>query len=316
MRRLTRLCFLIVLAGAVSCRNGIPLPHEAREIEVDASMGQAVKGSGDDGLDRGYTLYLTAHVVDDVLPANNIDYFIARPFTWQADSWKAASPVFWPLGGNRLSFLAVATDAASFDIPSAAVWNDESAANGFDLDIPDNCMTDREVLFGRAVSTKGNNGPVAINMHHSQSCLNFRIGTNYPNSVRIDRIVIKDVYTGGNLRVINSGGYAMPYWNFRGHYRHDMVVPGSEKLVATAEVRDLTVYLPEQASCDLEIHWRRKASDIQTWEDAGYVNTVTYSPKVDSWWYGHKTVYTMDISLDRILFDVEVLPWETENKYI
>lgn len=301
----------LLVAGAVSCHRAEPA-SDLMPLELDALTELPTRTVADGtSLPGTYILTVSAHLDDAV---NDLDYFTAHSFVHGGSSWKGSPTVYWPLSGS-LDVLCLATEAEGPDLKAIARWSSPDATRAVLADIPDRSALGTELMYGAARLSRGS-AAGCIEMNHSQALLRLRIASNAADLVRIDRIEVEDVYTGGVLTVRNDGVLSHE-WSFRGHGRDELLlVPGSESVVLGGVPSVFDVLLPEQAARRLRISYRRRDYADDPWDSAPVRKTAVYAPLTDSWWSGSMYEYRMSFTLTEIIFSLDLKSWNSSSSTV
>lgn len=283
-------------------------------ITLYESMSNTKTILSDTDLPDSYTIYASAYFTNLTEKEHCGNYFVARPFRKYNSLWSSIPAVYWPIGG-KLDFLFIASEDSAIDIGSCAVWSEGNCTKGVVADIPDGDCLESEILFATTLNRKSENGSVPVRFNHAQSWIQFVISGDASDILRIDRIVIENVYAGGTLRVSNDI-YPDAEWSFRGHHRSDRIVPESEGIVVAADAPSVCgILLPEQESCDISLYYSIRSSAQEDWSTA--TNSVFhYKAGANPWFYGEKTIYAIGLSLQKITFNLSIEKWGSDEKEI
>lgn len=283
-------------------------------IQFSAIADRTKTVVSDSFLPDSYTIYASAYFTNSTDPANSGDYFLSRPFRNVGGSWVSDPAVFWPTG-CKLDFLALACEDESFDLPGKSVWNSGNCTEEVEISIGDGEFLDSELLYAAAAGRTSESGGVSLQFNHTQNWLQFVVSCDVADILRIDRIVIKNVYTGGTLTVSNvispDAG-----WSFRGHRCSDLTVTGSEGVILAAGVSPLcSILLPEQEACDISLYYSARTSTDDDWSTA-LSCVLHHKAGEDPWYYGEKNVFKIGFSLSEITFTSSIEPWTDEEQDI
>lgn len=261
-----------------------------------------------------YTVHLSSYFYNDSDASKNDIYFTDKSFRKNGSVWKSNPVVFWPFGGH-MSFLALACVDSDFDTLHSVEWSYPDCTKGAVLSLPDGACAESEILFGNAVSEGSGDMSVALKLYHSQSWLSFLVGAEVDGFVRIERIVIRNAYDGGSFKIDNTL-FLSGEWSFRGRFRHDVVVPGSEEVVLSGTGAVCDILLPEQGACDVVIEYRRRSSLGLEWSSVA-VERYVHKASADPWYYGMKNIYEIAIGMTgEIEMKVDVEEWRTDDRFI
>lgn len=298
----------LLILGTCSCTKENTIVQEPVPVTITATTNQVKSIVDNDALPESYTIYASAYYTNYTLPNEKGNYFIAAPFRRKGSKWVAVPARYWPTGG-KLDFLFLACEDSDIDIKSCARWNENDCAKGVEVDIADGDCLNSEILFATTLGRQSQDGSVPVRFNHAQSWLHFDVITN-TDVLRIDSLILKDVYTGGHFRVTNNV-YTDAEWSFRGYRKTDhnvlrVKVPGRI-------VYDILV--PEQDACDIMIYYCSKATRDAVWTTARpYV--FHHNAEAKTWFLGEKTVYTISFTSQEIRIIPTVKPWADEEQEI
>lgn len=308
--------FLLMAAGLLSCPVSCTRQEYAPSGEADVPItlhespgGTRTILSGPD-LPDSYTIYASAYFTNLTEGGYGCGYFVAKPFRKNGGLWEATPTAYWPLGG-KLDFLFAAFEYTPADIGSRAVWSEGNCTKGMEVDIPDDYCPGSEILFGATLDRKPEDGSVPIRFKHAQSWLQFIIRSDVADILRIDRIVIENVYAGGTLRVSNDI-YLDAEWSFRGHHRSSRTIPGSEGVTVTTGTPPVcNILLPEQEACDISLHYSVRPSAEEGW-DAAESSVFHYRAAAYPWYSGEKNIYEISFDFTELTLTSTVRSWDDE----
>lgn len=197
------------------------------------------------------------------------DYFKGYTFketpgtgVWHHYEGGVPHPEYWPIGGS-LDFLACSMRSGSAVTVSWDAYNASSKAT-LKVDSTE-CLHDDIVYAAAAGKSSGsasgvNGGCLSLTFSHSQAWIEIvltgSVDTDDASSIiTLDRIVLEDVYTSGDLVIRNDSGRASAAWDFRTSRADDMeLADGLLHLSATPAYIDFL--LPEQKRTSLLLLYR------------------------------------------------------------
>jgi len=286
--------------------------YESRQrIVLQPGVGATKAAVSEGVLPSDYTVYLSAYFNNLTAGESSGNYITAEPFTKKDPYWSADPMVYWPIGGY-LDLLALA--AKDIDVRSHATWYEDNVSRSVEMDVPDGCCLDSEILYSKASSKKDSDNCIQMNFSHSQSWIRFEFAHHEDNTVRIDSIVVCKPYLGGTLRIEN-GVFLSCGWDYHGHFRQDYVIPGTRGLILNAETKVIDLLLPEQDACGFLVYYTRKDPCEPSWDNYTRRDCFKAQAIADPWHAGTKTVYTMVI-LKQVSLTVSVHDWTNEDKPI
>lgn len=292
----------VLLAGAVSCSpTDMPAAPERLELLPATVIPTKTVAQGRT-LPATYILTASAHLDG---PDNGMDYFKAHRFVHEEGVWKGSPTIYWPISGS-LSVLCMATEESGAELGSLCTWGSPDASSAVQADIPDGINLDSEILYGASNLRRGSS---ALHMHHTQACLRFLVSSNAPDLIRIDRIELEDVYSGGVITVRNEG-LLHHEWKFSGHQRQKtLTVPGSSGIEVGEDVSEMTLLLPEQRSSNIRISYRRRNYVTDPWDQAPVEKSIVYAPRTDEWQSTGMYEYRLHFKLSEIIFSLSLSDW-------
>lgn len=317
--------FLVVLE-TVSCTRDFVIdpygPH-TRPMDLSAAVSKErlsnldVTRSGpveDSVLPDDYTVHLSSFFNSETDASASDVYFTDKSFKKSGSVWKPEPVVFWPFGGS-LNFLAVACIDGDYDVSSNVEWSEGDCTKGAVLSVSDGSCLSSEILFGRGASVGSGDTSINLKLWHSQSWLRFQLASDVDSFVRIEDIQLKNIYDGGTFKIDNTL-FLSGEWNFRGHFKHDVIVPGSECLVLGMVSLYCDILLPEQSSCDIVFRFRRRSSIDQDW-DSVPLESYKFPALPDPFYYGVRNVFEVGIEMTgEVSMSVNVEDWEDDNRFV
>lgn len=297
---------LLLFIGALACTKEPPACVTGTQISLYATADRTKSIVRDCTLPESYTIYASAFYTNPSVPDEKGNYFIAAPFRNDGGQWTADPAILWPVGG-RLDFISIACEDEALDIAGCAGWHEGNCSEGVEVTLGDGGCLNSEILFASACGRTAEGGGVPLNFKHAQCWLQFIVNIEQ-DIIRIDKIVLEGVYTGGLLSITNN---IRPdaRWSFRGHRRTDKVVPGSEGLIPTAGTPSVcNILVPEQDECDIAIYYSVKTSPSDDWSSS---RNCIYRHKSGngSWFYGDKNTLTVIFSFTEITMTARVGEW-------
>lgn len=299
-------CLALAVTAACTKQDGIRFEDGRKPIQLSAVAECTKSVVTGITMPESYTVYVSAHFTSHTAPETDCDYFVAEPFRPRQEMWTAEPTLYWPAGGE-LDFLAIACEDSALDIQESVIWHEGDCSNGIELTLKDGECLNSEILFAAACSRAAGNGSVPMLFKHSQSWLQFVINTD-TGILRIDGIVLENVYSGGLFRVSNNV-YLDAGWTFRGHRRTDIVLPGSECLIPEEGKPSICdILVPEQDACDIVINYSVKNSPTDDWTTARH-STYRHKAGADPWFYGEKNVFRIGFSFTEITMETFTRKW-------
>lgn len=299
----------LVLVAATVCCNGksdvteymyadIPI-----EFSASSALTKSIAPAGP--MPSSYTLFVSSH--NNYLRNGNT-LFTSRQFHSDGTVWASSPRSFWPVQGT-LDFLALASEKDCLDVTASSEWSEDNPTLGVRVHVPDHAIDQSELMFASLANGSAESGR-DMKFAHSQCWLRFDIRSNVSNLVRIDSIVLKEVYTGGTFIVDNSPPARDACWNFNGHTGTDTTVPGSEGLVVTEEGGAVNMLVPEQEECDIRIHYTVRGSSDEGWDENSKVGQYRLEAAPGNmWWYGIKRIYRISMNYSEVQISLSLTDW-------
>lgn len=146
-----------------------------------------------------------------------------------------------------------------------------------------------------------------MTFNHAQAWIEFAFNTdNTDDVVKIQKIEINDIYTGGNLNINNNGGNAKAAWDFRFQSAATQLVPdifSSYDQYLKAEYKYWDLLIPEQTKTSFTITYTLGTSTTPL--------TYKYDLKKENWLMGSKYIYKIKITALEITIEPTVVEWAT-----
>ena len=298
-------------------------------------------------VDEDYRLYVSAtqKKVDGTI--ENASYFTDKPFdtaTAAADAeyhaWdpetNAAAPIYWPLGGCILDYIAYAmpvvvhdADPALVEGPVATYDNEASdVASLVAFDDWDTYKNQVDLLYAvkNGATTAENAGAetVGLTFNHAQALLVFQAKVNTEHVMQINEIKIDGLLVKGDFIVDNSKNNLAAYWtNLVPVADENVVAPGAtpedDNLHAYLDSEDPTAdaseYLDnttefEQIGSTLLIPQQPALNFVVTYTISGKTMEYEYNHVRKAWEMGKKYIYNLDITLNEIVITENVVDFD------
>lgn len=215
----------VVLAVAavtlVACKKEeVKFAEEQNQINFKAVTGIATKGAELDGtaLPTDWLLYAAA------TSSQNDSYFTNQQFkkfaaaNWQATAdGTAATPIYWPLGGAQMDFLAFAVPAGKYGTGAGQIqpaFASPKVATGFTVTGWDVYTNEFELLYAANNGLTSTPDPVALQFQHALSLVmfNVKLGTAITSEVKINSITFDALVKSGDFALDNSKNKLVATW--------------------------------------------------------------------------------------------------------
>ena len=246
---------------------------------------------------------------------------------WDAEADQAA-PIYWPLGGYSLDYIAYAMPVAVHDADPAlaegpvATYENETnmdlgvaslvAFNGWDTY---KNQVDLLWAYKNDATTATSAQKVELEFAHAQALLEFNAKVNLPNVLQIQKITINGLLVKGNFIVDNTKNTVKASWDgLEAVGEENVIAPGattpendnlhtynkdedptveaSEYLDNTTEYELVgsTLLIPEQKACNI----------VVTYVISGNQMTYEYNNTRTMWEMGKKYIYNLDFVLNEV----------------
>lgn len=227
-------------------------------------------------------------------------------FSWSAGVWHHDPVYYWPFG-YEIDMMAWSAGTA---LPEGSVSFDRlDVTQGMTMKI-DGDRTQDDIVFGYAGGAVSSEGAVDLTMYHSQawlrmsvSCAEFMEGT-----IRLDSVVLSDIYTAGRLDVTCPYGYAEGRWDFRGAVARDVTMDDNMSVMGdtvTASPSRMDMLIPEQAMTSVVLHYTRLGAVPEPC-------VHEFALPLATWQMGRQYTYEISFST-KITVVPSVVDWGSEN---
>ena len=272
-------------------------------------------------------VYKSNYFTDQAFDTDAVDAALetAVYHAWDAETNQAA-PIYWPLGGYSLDYIAYALPLSVHDADPAlaegpeATWVNEAnmslgvashmAFNGWDTY---KNQVDLLWAYKNDATTATSAEKVELEFAHAQALLEFNAKVNIPNVLQIQKITINGLLVKGDFIVDNTKNTIKVYWSgLSPVVAEDVVAPGVEPTddnlhtynnaedptAAASEYLDndqfelvgSTLLIPEQKACNI----------VVTYVISGNEMTYEYNNTRTMWEMGKKYIYNLDFVLNEV----------------
>lgn len=263
MKRIRTILYAALAAVVVlGCTEVAPQP-EALEMmfsfaDADVETKAYVTGSSLQNADGTWRdVLVTAHL--HAQSGADVNYIEGATFSRSGSTWRHIPAIYWPMGGS-LDILALSTTTPldDFDIK----WGVPSSADRVRIAVPES-RTQDDFLFGSVWGASSSAGAAtSIGMQHAQAWLqvNWSLYPGVTTLLKVDEVVVHDIYYGGDLTVTNNHGDAEAQWDFRRFEARDRSledVSGGNlgTLLSPAVTYSLAVLVPEQEQTSITVKY-------------------------------------------------------------
>lgn len=222
------------LIALVSCNKSqtVVEPVAPGELSMKAAISGMTKAGelyGPSFDDKGYAMYVSASQYSVAGGSENPLFFNDQLFmnkttpsvdpTWhhyETEASESASPLYWPVGGSRIDFLAYALPKGKKTSIPAPVFNSSVAAQDFTITDWDTYANQVDLLYaaanGQTSKVNGVDPFIRMNFAHAQALLIFNVSINQASSGLVvnDISFVNDDYVSQRQRELTgwtSGSY-------------------------------------------------------------------------------------------------------------
>lgn len=320
-KKLTYLLCFVLLAHACGKGEYVQAPGElvlrpTARLDTKADADPELDGNSL-GEDNKYVVYLSASSSQHpTFLTGQLYSFIDESDKWQASSTPGtASPVYWPVGGVKVDFLALACKSVP-DVYSALApqWDSSTSADGVTIAGWDTYANQYDVLYAsRNQQTSANgNGVVNMEFRHSMALLAFTAKCSDANAFTLNSIVINGLGYSGTFSIDNTHTELTGTWGTLATgdkllYKLDGTTDSYAFPVPTTAAQcALHLLVPQQPSRSITINYSLRNSEIPSF------NYTIYLPRT-VWKAGYKYTYALDFNLQEIKVTPTVSAWIVED---
>ena len=347
---------VVSLAAASCLKNEAFVVETPQELTFKAVANVATKADAQlEGtlLNKDYRIYASATQRKADGTIENASYFTDKTFatdttiTIDANSqyhamefingeWQV-SPIYWPLGGCSVDYIAYAmpsdvhdANPAPADGPVATYKNKATdVASHLAFNSWDTYDNQVDVLYAvknganttdHAGNTDaGTQQTLPLTFNHAQALLVFKAKVNTPNVMQINEIKIAGLQVKGNFVVDNTRNSLVAEWtSLETKDGKDVVAEGAntnddnlhaynddEPKDATSEYLDNTADF-EQVGSSLLIPQQSARNFVVTYHISGKKMKYEYNHSRTAWEMGKKYVYNLDFTLNEVVITESV----------
>lgn len=257
--------------------------------------------------DNNYKIFVAATNAE-----TNLEYFAETAFSTEADpvstssEYKADTPIYWPVGGANLDFLAYATTNANKSNLGTITWG--SPATLFvqfaNWDTYDNQI---DLVYAKSNNT-AKAASINLEFEHAQALLSFeakKSGTGTSGEIKINSITIQDLDYEVTYKIDNTYNELITSWT---------VVNSADKPIKSIPIGGYVVTASSVHFGDnLLVPEQGRKNFIVNYSVSGNTMNYTYNSPRGKWEAGKKYVYKIDLNLTEIVFTEEVAEWDTTS---
>ena len=307
-----------VLALASCAKTQVISDETPSPIAFKAVVSNAVKADAQlegTSLTADYAMYISATQykangsIETAAYFKDVEFTTADATPGAASEYKAAAPLYWPIGNAALDFVAYAMPSAKHGTPAATYDNEatnvaskvsfmgwDTYANQVDLlyDVKNGATTATNALVPNGLT-------VNFTLKHAQALLVFQTKVNTTNKITINSITIPELKVNGDFVIDNTKNVLNAHWeNLNAVPNEDVVAPGTDPnadnlgdLIAATDYAQIgsSLLIPEQPRINFVINYTISG------------NTMNYTVNLDrgNWEMGKKYIYQLDITLNEII---------------
>lgn len=301
--------------------------EQPQEIGFKAISSNATKADAQlEGtvLNTTYSIYASATQKNPAGVIETPAFFVDQRFWTDNDpvtassqyhAWgtAAAAPIYWPVGGVSIDFLAYAMPTEKHGTPAATYANATTdVASVVAFENWDTYKNQVDLLYAAnnaaKSSTSGAENYVKLSFKHAQALLVFQARVNTANAVTINSITINGLKVKGTFTVDNSRNDLVASWsNLEAVTDENVIAAGAnsgadnlgEAIVSTTEYAQIgsTLLVPEQPRLNFTINYTM----------GGNTMNYTYNEARGTWEMGKKYIYKLDMTLSEIILTEDVV---------
>ena len=345
---------VVSLAAASCLKNEAFVVEAPQELTFKAVTNVATKADAQlegTSLNKFYRIYASATQRRADGSIENASYFTDKTFA--TDTTKAigasskyqamelingewqVSPIYWPLGGCFVDYIAYAMPSDVHDAnpalengPVAAYANEATdVASHLAFKEWDTYQQQVDVLYavknGANTTEHAGAATLPLTFNHTQALLVFQAKVNIDSVLQINEIKLNNLLVKGDFVVDNTKNNLIAEWeNLITMPDEDVVAPGADpendNLHAYVEGEDPKVaeYLDntnkfEQVGSSLLIPQQPTLNFVVTYTVSGKTMQYEYNHERSTWEMGKKYVYKLDFTLNEIVITQDVEDFET-----
>lgn len=328
MLKTPHIALLVVVLVLCSCAKTLTR-EEPRELTLRPVASVSTKADPELdgaslGTDNTYVIYASASAT------GNPAYLTGQLFTYYSSSaaWKASSgtpgnyessPVYWPLSGTTVDFLALAlkpeANTALTNAPGSIAFYNVAAggsAAGVTIANWDTYANQYDVMYAVKNGQSVNNssaGTIPLAFQHALAVVGFTAKSSTEADIyTLKGMTINDLQFEGTLTVDNTATELIPSWEVLGTGNKalpmttaNFSVPGPGATGADIKLTDHLLVIPQASrSVTLTYRVRNSLTDL----------TVTLPLPRVIWKAGHRYIYNLVFTPTEIQATVTVSDWD------
>ena len=323
---------VLLLLLACSCAKTLtreePLELTLRPVASVSTKADPELDGASLGTDNTYVIYASASAT------GNPAYLTGQLFTYYSSSaaWKASSgtpgnyessPVYWPLSGTTVDFLALALKPEAYTAlttaPGSIAWNGSSqggSAGGVTIAEWDTYADQYDVMYAVKNGQSVNNssaGTIPLAFQHALAVVGFTAKSSTEADVyTLKGAIFNDLQFKGTIALDNTVTELVPAWSVPNDAEHrgdkaipmtaaTFSVPGPGATGSAIKLTDHLLVIPQASrSVTLTYRVRNSLADL---------TVVLPLPRV-IWKAGHRYIYNLVFTPTEIQATVTVTDWD------
>ena len=290
--------------------------EQPQEIGFKAVSSNATKADAQlEGtlLTKDYSIYASATQKNSEGTIENPAFFTDQQFqtedatisaTSKYRAWNgtAAKPIYWPIGGGIVDFLAYALPTTSHGTPAAAYANAATDVASIVTFADWDTYADQVDLLYAVNNGKTSATDVKLSFNHAQALLVFQVKVNTEKIITINSIQIDGLLTKGTFTVDNSRNDLVASWSALANNDSNESIPAGadtdkdnlgEAVTSTTEFSQIgsALLVPEQPRLNFTINYTMGDKTMN----------YTYNEARGTWEMGKKYIYKLDMTLNEIV---------------
>lgn len=326
------------LALACACARTITVT-EAPELSLNAAASASVKADPELvgaslGVDNTYVILASASAAEEpAFMREQLFTYFSETAKWQASAASGPGlggsythdPKFWPLGGVKVDFLALALKPAAYDALtsglSSIAFNDAAhggSAGGFTISNWDTYDNQYDVMYAvKNEQSHGNNpsGTLPLDFQHALAVVGFtaknasgEAGIFTIKDLTLNELAYKGTFTLDNTTTVLGLKWDIPLGDAGSADRSvplitsEFSVPASTATASIAKCTDHLLVIPQTSrSVTMTYHVKNSIPDL----------TATLPLPRSVWKAGHRYIYNLVFTPTEILVEsVTVTDWD------
>lgn len=320
---------LVLCSCAKTLTRGEPRELTLRPVASVSTKADPELDGASLGTDNAYVILASASATGEP------EYMKGQWFTYQASAakWKATSttdiadpasydysyPVYWPLSGTTVDFLALALKPAAYTAlttaPGSIAWNGSSqggSAGGVTITEWDTYANQYDVMYAVKNGQSVNNssaGTIPLAFQHALAVVGFTAKSSTEADIyTLKGMTINDLQFEGTLTVDNTATELIPSWEVLGTGNKDLPmttanfsVPGPGATGPDIKLTDHLLVIPQAShSVTLTYRVRNSLTDL---------TVILPLPRV-IWKAGRRYIYNLVFTPTEIQASVTVTDWD------